>query len=83
LFDTTVEFSDNVITFFFQLDKMNKKCLCQHNFDDHVRGWAIAFFAVKLNFHRFYCKPWRINHFFNRGYNTKRSLANKFWNGSE
>jgi len=62
---------------------MNKKCLCQHDFDDHVRGpikemmytsrFTLESVEIRLNCKKCNCAE----------YNTKRSWADKFWNGSE
>jgi len=62
---------------------VNKKCLCEHEFDDHVRGpikemkltsgFTLDTAEIRLNQKKCNCTK----------YNTKRSWTDKFWNGSE
>jgi len=85
LFGTSMGFIGNVklLISFFQFDKMNKKCLCRHNFNDHIRGpikeiMHTSGFTLDSAEIRLDCKKCNCSR-----YDTKRSLVDKFWNGSE
>lgn len=62
---------------------MSEKCVCGHNFNDHVRGpieeiratlrYTMEFVENQLN-----CKDCDCHK-----YRPKRSRAGRFWNGSE
>jgi len=62
---------------------MSKKCLCQHEFDDHARGpikemKSTSRFTLEPVENCLNCKKCNCTN-----YIPKRSWTDKFWNGSE